>query len=77
MVTYSDSSGGAMIYGYGPGTATITFRDAGGNVSKSVNVTVTAAEPVRFAYGEENSPRAQRGLRPHRCHRQQPQRRAL
>ena len=58
MVTYSDSSGGAMIYGYGPGTATITFRDAGGNVSKSVNVTVTAAEPVRFAYGEENSPRA-------------------
>ena len=47
-----------MIYGYGVGTATITFRDAGGNVSKSVNVTVTAAEPVRFAYGEENSPRA-------------------
>lgn len=58
MVTYSDSSGGAMIYGYGVGSATITFRDAGGNVSKSVNVTVTAAEPVRFAYGEENSPRA-------------------
>ena len=58
MVTYSGSSGGAMIYGYAPGSATITFRDAGGNVSKSVNVTVTAAEPVRFAYGEENSPRA-------------------
>lgn len=58
MVSYSDSSGGAMIYGYGAGSATITFRDAGGNVSKSVNVTVTAAEPVRFAYGEENSPRA-------------------
>lgn len=58
MVTYSDSSGGAMIYGYGVGSATITFRDAGGNVSKSVNVTVTAVEPVRFAYGEENSPRA-------------------
>ena len=77
MVTYSGSSGGAMIYGYAPGSATITFRDAGGNVSKSVNVTVTRRRACALCLRRGEQPPGQRGFQPDRRHRQQPQRRAL
>lgn len=53
-VNYGGNSQGAMLYGVSPGTATITFTDGSGTTKATCTVTVTAAEPVRFAYGEGN-----------------------
>jgi GH24 family phage-related lysozyme (muramidase)/uncharacterized protein YraI len=52
-VSYGGNSQGAMLYGVKPGTATITFTDGSGTKA-TCQVTVTAAEPVRFAYAEGN-----------------------
>lgn len=48
-------SGCAILYGKKPGTTVITFSDAAGKAVAKCTVTVTAAEPVRFAYAEDNS----------------------
>ena len=55
-VNYGGNTQGAMVYGKSPGTATLTFSDAAGSTKASCVVTVTAPEPVRFAYASENSP---------------------
>lgn len=52
-VSYGGNSQGAMLYGVKPGTATITFTDGAG-AKATCQVTVTAAEPVRFAYADGN-----------------------
>ena len=52
-VSYGGNRQGAMLYGVKPGTATITFTDGAG-ATATCQVTVTAAEPVRFAYAEGN-----------------------
>ena len=54
-VSYSSNKHGAMVYGKKPGTATLTFSDAGGKTKASCTVTVTAPEAVRYAYASENS----------------------
>ncbi len=54
-VSYGSREHGAMVYGKKPGTATLTFSDAGGQNKVSCTVTVTAPESVRFAYASENS----------------------
>ncbi len=53
-VSYGGNSQGAMVYGAKPGTATITFTDGKGTTKATCKVTVTAAEAVRFAYGDDN-----------------------
>lgn len=50
-VSYGGNSQGAMLYGVSPGTATITFTDGAG-ATATCKVTVTAAQPVRFAYAD-------------------------
>lgn len=54
-VSYGSREHGAMVYGKKPGTATLTFSDAGGQNKVSCTVTVVAPESVRFAYASENS----------------------
>lgn len=51
----NDKEQGAIVYGKKPGTATLTFSDSTGKSKASCKVTVTAPEPVRFAYSSENS----------------------
>ncbi len=53
MVPYSNTKHGAMVYGKKPGTATLTFADSG-TTRASCTITVTEAEPVRFAYSDVN-----------------------
>jgi GH24 family phage-related lysozyme (muramidase)/uncharacterized protein YgiM (DUF1202 family) len=53
-VSYGGNSEGAMVYGAKPGTATITFADGEGTTKATCQVTVTSAQAVRFAYGDEN-----------------------
>lgn len=57
QIDYGNSrTEGAMIYGKKPGTTVITYSDAAGTTSAKCTVTVTAAEPVRYAYPSENAP---------------------
>lgn len=51
-VGYNSLEQGAIVYGKSPGTATLTFSDRAGTTSVSCTVTVSAAEPVRFAYSD-------------------------
>lgn len=53
-VAYNSTEHGAMVYGKKPGTATLTFSDRAGTTKVSCNVTVTAPEPVRYAYMDRN-----------------------
>lgn len=46
----------AFIYGSAPGTATIYIKDYNGAVKSQCAVTVTDAEPVRFAYTDPITP---------------------
>lgn len=57
VVDYGSSkTEGAMVYGKKAGSAVITFSDATGNAAAKCTVTVTAPEPVRYAYSSENAP---------------------
>lgn len=51
-VPYNSTEHGAMVYAKNPGTATLTFSDRAGTTSVSCTVTVSAPEPVRFAYSD-------------------------
>ena len=60
-VPYNNTEHGAMIYARSPGKTTLTFSDSGGN-KQTVQVTVTSAEPIRYAYADENAAVAGRQL---------------
>lgn len=53
-INYDSKTQSAIVYAAGPGTATLTYSDAAGNTKATCTVTVTAAEPVRFAYPAES-----------------------
>ncbi len=57
-VSYNDKEHGAMVYGRAPGQAVLTFSNPSGTVKAVCRVTVTAPEPVRYAYAQENAPTA-------------------
>ena len=53
-INYSGTKQSAIVYAGSPGTAVLTYSDGAGNKKGSCTVTVTAAEPVRFAYPSES-----------------------
>lgn len=53
-INYSSTKQSAIVYAGSPGTAVLTYSDAAGKKSGTCTVTVTAAEPVRFAYPSES-----------------------
>lgn len=53
-INYSSTRQSAIVYAGNPGTAVLTYSDGAGNRKASCTVTVTAAEPVRFAYPSES-----------------------
>lgn len=53
-INYGSTKQSAIVYAGSPGTAVLTYSDGAGNKKGSCTVTVTAAEPVRFAYPSES-----------------------
>lgn len=53
-IDYSSTKQSAIVYAGSPGTAVLTYSDGAGNKKGTCTVTVTAAEPVRFAYPSES-----------------------
>jgi Phage-related lysozyme (muraminidase) len=56
VFTKSADIGKAFIYGKKAGTTTIRLKDLNGKVQASCKVTVSSAEPVRFAYTDPSTP---------------------
>lgn len=56
VFTKSGAANKAFVYGKAAGTATISLKNAAGTVLGTCAVTVAAAEPVRFAYTDPNTP---------------------
>lgn len=53
-INYSKTKQSAIVYAGSPGTAVLTYSDGAGNKKAACTVTVTDAEPVRFAYPSES-----------------------
>lgn len=53
-IAYSKTKQSAIVYAGSPGTAVLTYSDGAGNTKGTCTVTVTAPEPVRFAYPGES-----------------------
>ncbi len=53
-INYSGTKQSAIVYAGSPGTAVLTYSDGAGNKKGTCTVTVTAAEPIRFAYPSES-----------------------
>lgn len=53
-IAYSKTKQSAIVYAGSPGTAVLTYSDGAGNKKGTCTVTVTAPEPVRFAYPSES-----------------------
>lgn len=53
-INYSGTKQSAIVYAGSPGTAVLTYSDSAGTKKVTCTVTVTAPEPVRFAYASES-----------------------